>query len=112
MNSGSKRQQPRRRDEARGLFRNAILEAAEQVFADAGYHAARIQDVARTARIAVGTVYNHFDSKDELLAGLMEERGAELVRCVEPVEGEPADVVGRLGQRIERLLAYVDAHRG
>src|SRR5215470_10562776 len=111
MNSGSKRQ-PRRRDEARGLFRNAILDAAEEVFAMSGYHAARIQDVARSARIAVGTVYNHFDSKDELLAALMEERAGELMQCLEPADGDPTDVQGRLARRIERLLAYVDAHRG
>src|SRR5262245_42820141 len=112
MNTGSKRQQPRRRDEARGLFRNAILEAAEEVFATAGYHAARIQDVARAARIAVGTVYNHFDSKDELLAALMEERAAELLHCLEAQDGDPTDVPGRLLRRVERMLTYVDAHRG
>src|SRR5215831_10922930 len=111
MNSGSKRQ-PRRRDEARGLFRNAILDAAEEVFAVSGFHAARIQDVAKSARIAVGTVYNHFDSKDELLAALMEERATELLHCLEPDGADPADVEGRLARRIERLLAYVAAHRG
>jgi AcrR family transcriptional regulator len=111
MNTGSKRLL-RRRDEARDLFRNAILQAAEEVFAMAGFHAARIQDVARVARIAVGTVYNHFDSKDELLAALMEERAAELLACLEPEDGEPADLPARMGRRIERLLAYVAAHRG
>ena len=65
---------PRRRDEARALFRNAILDAAEAVFAERGFHGARIQDVAARARIAVGTVYNHFAQKDDVLAALLEER--------------------------------------
>src|ERR1700677_4577541 len=69
----------RRRDEARALFRNAILEAAEVVFAERGFHRARIQDVAARARIAVGTVYNHFDEKKDLLRALLEERTEGLV---------------------------------
>ncbi len=111
MNPGSKRL-PRRRDEAKGLFRNAILEAAEEIFATQGFHAARIQDVARRARIAVGTVYNHFEGKEELLAALMEERAVEFFACLEPEPVEPAEFAARLERRIERLLAYVDAHRG
>ena len=56
------------REEAKQLFRNAILEAAEIVFSERGFHAARIQDIAARARIAVGTVYNHFEQKEDVLA--------------------------------------------
>src|SRR5450432_2663739 len=70
---------PRRRDEARALFRNAILDAAEAVFAERGFHGARIQDIAERARIAVGTVYNHFADKDEVLSALLDERIAGLL---------------------------------
>ena len=49
------RSPPRRRDEARALFRNAILDAAEAVFAEHGFHGAHVQDIADRARIAVGT---------------------------------------------------------
>ena len=48
MNRASERL-PRRRDEARALFRNAILDAAESVFAQRGFHGARIQDIAEQA---------------------------------------------------------------
>src|SRR5262249_11395598 len=64
---------PRRREEARALFRNAILEAAEEVFAERGFHGARIQDIAARARLAVGTVYNHFGQKEDVLRALLEE---------------------------------------
>ena len=68
----------RRRDEAKALFRNAILEAAEEVFATEGFHAARMKDIADRARIAVGTIYNHFEEKDDVLYALIEERTAEM----------------------------------
>src|SRR5579863_9458398 len=72
----------RRRDEARALFRNAILDAAEAVFAERGFHGARIQDIAERARIAVGTVYNHFSDKDDVLSALLDERTEGLLAQV------------------------------
>jgi AcrR family transcriptional regulator len=103
--------QPRRRDEARALFRNAILDAAEAVFAGHGFHGARIQDIAAHARIAVGTVYNHFADKDEVLAALLEERTQEILAQLLPRKDDPAGFRQRLQARIARMLAYVNAHR-
>jgi AcrR family transcriptional regulator len=101
----------RRRDEARALFRNAILEAAEAVFGETGFHRARIQDVAARARIAVGTVYNHFDDKDEVLRALMEERIESMLEELQARPDDPSDFEGRLITQIQRMLRYVDAHR-
>ena len=102
---------PRRRDEARALFRNAILEAAEAVFAERGFHRARIQDVAARARIAVGTVYNHFDEKEDILRALLEERTEGLATQVERRSDDPRDFETALTARIERMLHYVETHR-
>lgn len=110
MNTGAKRL-PRRRDEARALFRNAILEAAEAVFAERGFHGARIQDIAERARIAVGTVYNHFEQKDQVLVALLEERTEEMVEQLAPVRGDPKPFPARLTARVARVLGYVEAHR-
>src|SRR5258708_38907969 len=102
---------PSRRDEARALFRNAILDAAEAVIADRGFHAARIHDIAERARIAVGTVYNHFRTKEEVLRALLEERSEGLRRELAPASGEPASFEKKLTARLSRVLAYVDRHR-
>src|SRR5580704_12214332 len=102
---------PRRRDEARALFRNAILDAAETVFAERGFHGARIQDIAERARIAVGTVYNHFDQKDDVLSALLDERTEEMLEELQPSPGDPQRFAARLEARIARMLAYVERHR-
>lgn len=102
---------PRRRDEARALFRNAILDAAEAVFAERGFHGARIQDIAERARIAVGTVYNHFDQKDDVLSALLEERTEGLLAQVHVGENDPGEFRARLQARVARMLAYVAQHR-
>src|SRR6185437_214212 len=96
---------PRRREEARALFRNAILDAAEAVFAERGFHGARIQDIAERARIAVGTVYNHFAHKDEVLAALLEERGEAMHAEFMSAADDPQPFPARLTVRVARLLA-------
>ncbi len=112
MSKASIELHPRRRDEARALFRNAILEAAEAVFAEQGFHGARIQDVAERARVGVGTVYNHFAQKDDLLRALVDERTDELLARLAAAPDDKPDFAGRLGARITRMLAYFDRHRG
>ncbi len=105
---------PRRRDEARALFRNAVLDAAEIVFAERGFHGARIQDIAERARIAVGTVYNHFADKDEVLSALLDERTEGLLACIQAgvLEGHaPRGFRARLEARVAGMLAYVAEHR-
>lgn len=114
MSASSARQSSsplRRRDEARALFRNAILEAAEAVFAERGFHRARIQDVAARARIAVGTVYNHFDEKEDILRALLEERMEGLVAELERRADDPRDFEASLTARVARMLHYVETHR-
>src|SRR5215469_7256927 len=91
---------PSRRDEARALFRNAILDAAEAVFAERGFHGARIQDIAARARTAVGTVYNHFEHKDDVLHALLEERTEELLEQLRPRPGDPTPFPPRLEARV------------
>jgi AcrR family transcriptional regulator len=72
-----------RADAARN--REAILAAARERFADQGT-AAQMEDIARDAKVGVGTVYRHFPNKEDLIEALVErrfalvaERGAEAI---------------------------------
>ena len=58
----------------KGDKREAIVEAAIEVFAQKGFHAARISDVARAAGVADGTIYLYFDNKEHLLLSIFEEK--------------------------------------
>jgi AcrR family transcriptional regulator len=53
--------------------REAILRAARQTFERDGFAKARMQDIARRAGMAVGTLYLYFDSKDALARALASE---------------------------------------
>lgn len=54
------------------ITREAILEHALALFAEAGYHAARLESVAERAGVTRGAVYHHFGGKRALLLALVE----------------------------------------
>ena len=55
------------REQLRGERRRQIVEAALAVFAEKGFNAANVSDVAARAGVSQGTIYWYFDSKEELL---------------------------------------------
>jgi AcrR family transcriptional regulator len=63
-------EKPLRADARRN--REKVLKAARAVFADQGRDA-QMDDVARRARVGVGTVYRHFPTKEALLQALSDE---------------------------------------
>lgn len=54
--------------------RNAVLDAALRVFAEAGFRRASLKEVGDEAGVTKGCVYHYFNSKEELLLALMRER--------------------------------------
>jgi len=43
-----------------------VLQAAEKLFAKKGFYPTAIDDIAKEARLAKGTIYLYFDSKEDL----------------------------------------------
>lgn len=54
-------------------LREQLLEEAGKQVAENGYAKTTIRSVAKACKIAVGTVYNYFESKDMLIASVMAE---------------------------------------
>src|SRR5580692_5827490 len=80
------RQAPTRpRSEAK---RSRIIEAATQHFAEHGYHAARVGDIATALGIAKGSIFQHFGSKD----GLFFEVYKRAVRSFPKYLDAPAEI--------------------
>lgn len=52
--------------------RALITDAAVEVFAEKGFHQARVSDIARRAGVADGTIYLYFKNKEDLLLSLFE----------------------------------------
>ncbi|MCP8712584.1 helix-turn-helix domain-containing protein [Streptomyces thermocarboxydus] len=86
---------PLRVDAQRNL--EHVLRAAREVFGELGY-GAPMEDVARRARVGVGTVYRRFPSKDVLVRRIAEEetsRLTEQARAALGQEDEPWSALSR-----------------
>jgi len=72
--------------------RKLILDAAIRVFADHGYHGARVGDIAENAGVAHGLLYHYFASKDDVLRTIFVENWGALIARFRAVEAsaEPA----------------------
>lgn len=77
-------------------FRTAILEAALSVFSEKGFHETQMSEVAQRARVAVGTVYNLFNSKADLYRELSEEHGVEMFAAFNEVLERDRDPLSKL----------------
>ena len=70
--------------------REAVIAAAKRLFADEGLEA-QMPDVAKVARVGVGTVYRHFPTKEDLIAVLVAQRFERLAeKAREGLEAEDA----------------------
>ncbi len=75
-------------EKIREYSRNEILNAALEVFATNGFHAASISMIAEKAGVSKGLMYNYFKSKDDLLKTIIEEGFQLLFTMMEEVNTE------------------------
>src|SRR3954452_9216360 len=91
----------------------AILSAAEEVFADDGFHAARMGAIAAKAGGSVGTLYNHFEDRDALLGGLLVAHRVDLIehtnRAID--EGAHRPLRERLRGIVAAFFGHCERHR-
>ena len=89
--------------------RERILAAAHRVFLDAGYGAASMEAIARTAGVAKQTLYAHFGTKAGLFGAIMRDRCDWLLEplpAADDADHDPATALQAIGHRfIATILA-------
>ena len=99
------------REEKKVLYRKLIVEAAKKEFVRKGYKEASIAAIMDEAKLGVGTFYNYFASKEEillcLLAQLLREVMEDLARRKK--DGEPAGK--RLKAGCHRMAQLLDENQ-
>ncbi|MEQ1710202.1 MAG: TetR/AcrR family transcriptional regulator [Hyphomicrobium sp.] len=68
---------PKLKPDTQRARRDHILDAASACFARQGFHRTTVQDICREAEMSPGALYVYFDSKEALIAGLVERDRAE-----------------------------------
>src|SRR5262245_22516924 len=91
----------------------AILDAAEVVAAADGLPAASLQAIAQEAGTAVGTIYNYFDDRNQLIDELFARRKEELTKVVELAAKRHAGASfeEQLDAFVRAVLRYFDGRR-
>jgi AcrR family transcriptional regulator len=79
----------------RAVYHQAVVAAAERVFAEKGVGAAHMQEIASEAGIALGTLYTVIDGKESLLNGIHVSRMEEFLQCIRASAGQPGDTLQR-----------------
>src|SRR5713226_9074182 len=80
--------------------REKVLAAAVQLFAEYGYHAAPLRDIARIVGIQAASIYYHYANKQALLVEIMETYMRHLNGNLERILREQSDPQKRLHEAI------------
>lgn len=83
--------------------RQQILDAAVRVFAERGYEATRVGDIASEAGVAYGLVYHYFASKEAVLEAVFREAWGRLLAAVVLAE----ETAGTAPERLELVVKIV-----
>src|SRR6266576_2320929 len=115
MRTLTKRVKPRwrRRKDARP---EEIVSAALEVFADRGFAATKLEDIARRAGVTKGTIYLYFDSKEALFKALIRQTIVPVIAQGEAVaqsfSGSARELFDRLVREYWRLVLFFQAEDG
>jgi AcrR family transcriptional regulator len=108
--------------------RHAIEDAAMELFLKQGYHATSVRQIADSAGLALGGIYNHFASKDEIFEGLIVDKHPykQILPAIIAAEGDNLEeffrnafrlIIGGMGERPEyvnlmliELVEFKGAH--
>ena len=101
----------RRRRMPAAKRREVILAAAEETFARCGYHGASLDEVAHAAGVSKALIYEHFASKRELHASLLDAHAAEIFARLQAGAERGETGEQRLRSGIDAFLGWVEDHR-
>ncbi|MCB9600635.1 MAG: TetR/AcrR family transcriptional regulator [Sandaracinus sp.] len=96
---------------APGDKRERILRAAIRVFAENGFYATRVSEIAKAAGVADGTIYLYFENKDDVLISIFEDRISKLLDVLRRALEEEETVEGKVRRIVELQLGLLEGQR-
>ncbi len=86
------------------LRKKQILETAEALFAERGYEATSVQDILDVLHLSKGSFYHHFESKEQVLQKICENRAQLAARRQEQESAE--DGLERMDQLLKEMIPF------
>lgn len=88
-----------------------ILTAALEEFGDRGFSDASIVGITRRAKVALGTFYTYFDSKEEVFQALVRDMSAQVRDHVAPAIAQASDGLDRERRALAAFLRFAAEHK-
>jgi AcrR family transcriptional regulator len=94
------------------MTKERILEAAAQIFSEKGFHAASMQDIARSVNLQKASLYHHVSSKQEILLELLDRALDILIEQIGAVASQAGLPEEKLHQAMQVYLQILTDQRG
>ncbi len=94
---------PRKKSVMPTDYKQKILTSAQKIFAQKGYARCTMSDVALHAKVGIGTLYNYFKNKDEMLQLCIQKTIEDEIRLIE-LETE------KIADPLEKIRYFFDEH--
>jgi AcrR family transcriptional regulator len=102
---------PERPGRDKEATRQRILDAAEVVFAQKGYHRAGVEDIIRAANSSKGGFYFHFPSKQGIFLALIDALAPKLMGAVDLAIAHQPTAAGKVDAALHTVLEQFSRHR-
>lgn len=103
---------PGKREQTKVANRQAILDAAREVFGELGYETATVRDIIRRTGLAAGTFYNYYRSKDEVYLALSDEGARQFAPLLKAQRAQSENWEQFVHAAIEAYFLFLaDAHK-
>lgn len=95
----------------KGTARDRIMEAAEAVFAEKGYHDAVVDDIVHRTDLSKGGIYFHFPSKERLFFAVLDHLSERLVVRIRREVSQEKLAIAKLDIALTTVLASLSKRR-
>lgn len=89
---------------------NLILDAALKVFADKGFHNARLEDIAEAAGFSKASLYNYYENKEVIFLNLANREYLAMVEAIKQVLDPRLPLEENLRRMLTALFAGIGEH--
>jgi len=88
-----------------------IIEESMKLFAEKGYHATPIQEIAKRSEVSKGAFYLYFNSKEELTVGIFEYYTSMVMSKVEAIQKQDKEPKTKLIEQIKMFFDLITNHK-
>ena len=100
-----------KREQKKLLAKQTIMETAIEQFVQRGFQATSIADIMKEAHMGLGTFYNYFDSKDQLLHYLLDNLAVQLQQRLQHLTAEQKSKAEILREMVLMTAQLVDSNK-